>query len=62
VNFFGPRSEFVVSGSDCGNVFLWDKETQDIVQYMKGDETGVVSRDGVLSNLYPKDHQSTSIF
>lgn len=51
-----------MSGSDCGNVFLWDKETQDIVQYMKGDETGVVSRDGVLSNLYPKDHQSTSIF
>jgi len=43
VNFFGLRSEFVVSGSDCGHVFVWDKETQNVVNYMKGDETGVVS-------------------
>ena len=43
VNFYGPRSEFIVSGSDCGHIFLWDKETEDIVRFMKGDEGGVVS-------------------
>lgn len=25
VTFFGPRSEYVASGSDCGHIFLWDK-------------------------------------
>ncbi|CAB4026179.1 DDB1- and CUL4-associated factor 8, partial [Paramuricea clavata] len=43
VNFYGPRSEFVVSGSDCGHVFLWDKETESIVQLLEGDVTGVVN-------------------
>uniref|UniRef100_A0A1L8DNN1 Putative wd40 domain protein n=1 Tax=Nyssomyia neivai TaxID=330878 RepID=A0A1L8DNN1_9DIPT len=43
VNFFGPRSEFVMSGSDCGNCFFWDKNTETIVQWMPGDETGVVN-------------------
>lgn len=43
VNFFGPRSEFVVSGSDCGNIFFWDRETEAIVQWMAGDENGVVN-------------------
>lgn len=42
VNFFGLRSEYVVSGSDCGHVFLWDKETEDIVQFLPADEEGVV--------------------
>lgn len=43
VNFYGPRSEFVVSGSDCGHVFLWDRETENVVQFMEGDDCGVVS-------------------
>lgn len=43
MNFYGPQSEFVVSGSDCGHVFLWDKQTQEVVQFLEGDETGVVS-------------------
>ena len=46
VNFYGLHSEFVVSGSDCGHVFLWDKETEEIVQYMEGDHDGVVSATG----------------
>ena len=25
VNFYGPRSEYVISGSDCGNIFFWSK-------------------------------------
>ena len=43
MNFYGPQSEFVVSGSDCGHVFLWDKQTQEVVQFLEGDSTGVVS-------------------
>ncbi|KAG7197449.1 hypothetical protein KM043_013299 [Ampulex compressa] len=43
VNFFGPKSEFVISGSDCGNIFIWDKNTEAIVQWMEGDEQGVVN-------------------
>ncbi|XP_053684327.1 DDB1- and CUL4-associated factor 8 [Sabethes cyaneus] len=43
VNFFGPNSEFIVSGSDCGNIFFWDKETEIIVNWMKGDHAGVVN-------------------
>ena len=43
VNFFGLESEYVVSGSDCGNVFLWDTNTEKIVQYMEGDYKGVVN-------------------
>jgi WD repeat-containing protein 42A len=38
VNFLGPRDEFVVSGSDDGNVFIWEKESGDIVQISRGDK------------------------
>jgi len=37
VNFYGPRSEYVVSGSDCGRVFIWDKKTAQLVNMMVGD-------------------------
>lgn len=43
VNFFGAQSEYIVSGSDCGYIFFWDKESEHIVKYMYGDEMGVVS-------------------
>ncbi|KAK3107426.1 hypothetical protein FSP39_014342 [Pinctada imbricata] len=43
VNYYGPRSEFVVSGSDCGHIYLWDRETEDIVQFLPGDEGGVIN-------------------
>ncbi len=43
VNFFGLQSEYIVSGSDCGHVFLWDKNSEQIVQCLEGDEEGVVS-------------------
>lgn len=49
VNFYGPRSEFVVSGSDCGNIFFWDRKTEAIVHMVAGDENGVVSHN-VLMN------------
>ncbi|BFF99252.1 DDB1- and CUL4-associated factor 8 [Drosophila madeirensis] len=43
VNFFGPRSEYVISGSDCGHIFFWDKNTESIINHMKGDRAGVVN-------------------
>lgn len=43
VNFYGSHSEFVVSGSDCGHVFIWDKSSEKIVQCMDGDTAGVVN-------------------
>ena len=43
VNFYGPESQFVISGSDCGNIFFWDKNTEAIVQCVPGDENGVVN-------------------
>lgn len=46
VNFYGPCSEFVVSGSDCGHIYLWDKHSARIVQFMEGDRGGVVSQGG----------------
>ena len=43
VNFYGGKSEFIVSGSDCGNIFFWDKEKEGIIHMMSGDVHGVVS-------------------
>lgn len=43
VNFFGPKSEYIVSGSDCSNIFFWHKESEAIVQWMRGDENGIVN-------------------
>ncbi|XP_062039123.1 DDB1- and CUL4-associated factor 8-like [Lepus europaeus] len=43
VNFYGPKSEFVVSGSDCGHIFLWDKSSCQIIQFMEGDKEGTVN-------------------
>ena len=37
VNFFGKNDEYVVSGSDGGHVFIWDKTGQ-VVNILHGDE------------------------
>lgn len=37
VNFFGLRDEYVMSGSDCGNFFIWDKMTGQNVNVLAGD-------------------------
>eukprot|EP01126_Amoeba_proteus_P035371 TRINITY_DN3566_c0_g1_i3.p1 TRINITY_DN3566_c0_g1~~TRINITY_DN3566_c0_g1_i3.p1 ORF type:complete len:553 (-),score=146.63 TRINITY_DN3566_c0_g1_i3:526-2184(-) len=41
VSFYGPNSEYVCSGSDDGRIFIWDKKSGKIVNYMKGDSTTV---------------------
>ncbi|XP_069797472.1 DDB1- and CUL4-associated factor 8 [Narcine bancroftii] len=44
VNFYTvPRVSSVVSGSDCGHIFLWEKLSCRIVQFMEGDKGGQVN-------------------
>ncbi|KAH9331597.1 hypothetical protein KI387_003705, partial [Taxus chinensis] len=38
VNFFGPNTEYVVSGSDCGRIFIWKKKGGELVHLMVGDQ------------------------
>ena len=37
VNFLGPQDEYVVSGSDDGNWFMWDKKTRRLHDILEGD-------------------------
>ncbi|XP_076961128.1 uncharacterized protein LOC143637682 [Bidens hawaiensis] len=37
VSFFGPNSEYVMSGSDCGHIFIWNKKDCKAVRVMEGD-------------------------
>ena len=37
VNFFGLQDEYVVSGSDCGHLFIWDKKTSQLLNILEGD-------------------------
>lgn len=37
VNFLGPSDEFVVSGSDDGNLFVWDKLSGKLRDILEGD-------------------------
>ncbi|XP_072938613.1 DDB1- and CUL4-associated factor 8 [Epargyreus clarus] len=43
VSFFGPRSQYVVSGSDCSHVFVWERSSEAIVQWLQADVQGVVN-------------------
>jgi len=37
VNFYGLYDQYVVSGSDCGNFFIWEKKTGRLVNILRGD-------------------------
>ncbi|KAI9817859.1 MAG: hypothetical protein M1827_000978 [Pycnora praestabilis] len=37
VNFFGLQDEYVVSGSDCGHLFIWDRKTSQLLNILEGD-------------------------
>jgi len=41
VNFYGPNSEYIMSGSDDGNIYIWDKETEELVRILEGHENVV---------------------
>jgi len=38
VNFMGQQSEYVISGSDCGHIFIWDRETACLINVTRGDQ------------------------
>ncbi|KAF9149812.1 DDB1- and CUL4-associated factor 6 [Linnemannia schmuckeri] len=37
-NFYGPNSEFVMSGSDDGRIFFWNKKTGKLLNVVRGDK------------------------
>jgi len=36
VNFYGPNSEYVITGSDDQHVYIWDKETTELLTVLEG--------------------------
>eukprot|EP00268_Persea_americana_P005835 TRINITY_DN1200_c0_g1_i1.p1 TRINITY_DN1200_c0_g1~~TRINITY_DN1200_c0_g1_i1.p1 ORF type:complete len:482 (+),score=100.46 TRINITY_DN1200_c0_g1_i1:297-1742(+) len=36
-SFFGPNCEYVVSGSDCGRIFIWRKKDGELLRVMPAD-------------------------
>lgn len=52
-NFFGLQDEYVVSGSDLGHLFIWDKKTGEVVNILEGDSQ-------VVNVVQGKRHFSTS--
>lgn len=38
VGFFGPKCEYVVSGSDCGRIFIWRKKDGELIRAMEADK------------------------
>lgn len=38
VGFYGIHDEYIMSGSDRGHLFIWDKKTTKIVQILRADE------------------------
>jgi len=59
VNFLGPRHEYILSGSDDGNVFIWEKDSGQIVHCAKGDKHVVNCLD--LHPVYPLMFASSGI-
>lgn len=43
VNFFGPKCEYVVSGSDCGRIFIWKKKGGELTRVIEGADRSVVN-------------------
>ena len=51
VNFFGRQDEYVVSGSDSGHFFIWDRKTSKLLNILEGDGEVV----NVVQGAYPVD-------
>ncbi|KAM3572800.1 hypothetical protein VYU27_005213 [Nannochloropsis oceanica] len=43
VNFYGHRSEYVISGCDSGHIFMWDTHSGALTQLLFGDRRGAVN-------------------
>ena len=50
-NFFGLQDEYVVSGSDGGHLFIWNKKTSALVNILEGDNEVVNVVQGKYSFL-----------
>ncbi|CAM8913202.1 unnamed protein product [Rhodiola kirilowii] len=50
VSFYGPNHEYVMSGSDCGHIFIWKKKGGKLVRAMLGDRK-------VVNHLEPHPHE-----
>lgn len=37
INFYGLQDEYIVSGSDSGHLFIWDKKSTQLVNILEGD-------------------------
>ena len=48
VNFFGLQDEYVMSGSDSGHLFIWDKKTSQLVNILEGDGEVVNVMQGIF--------------
>lgn len=49
-NFFGIQDEYVVSGSDGGHLFIWDKKTSELLNILDGDHEVVNVVQGKFSS------------
>ena len=38
-NYFGNEGKFIVAGSDCGCMLLWEKSTTNLIEAWQGDES-----------------------
>ena len=36
-------TKFIISGSDCGHIFIWDKETAETVLVLEADKVGAIN-------------------
>lgn len=43
VSVYSPKSECVVSDSDCGHVFLCQKLSCQVIQFMEGEKEGMIN-------------------
>ena len=39
-------TKFIISGSDCGHIFTWDKETAETVLVLEADKVGTRQGEG----------------
>ncbi|KAF8397628.1 hypothetical protein HHK36_016548 [Tetracentron sinense] len=49
VSFFGPNDEYVLSGSDCGHIFIWKKKGGKLVRLLIGNRH-------IVNHLEPHPH------
>ena len=57
-NFFGLQDEYVVSGSDGGHLFIWDKKTTELVNIPPGRQGGSSTLSKVRASFFLLNQRS----